>query len=196
MDKSIQNEKLLSQIKEKDEYTKEHSDRVAEYSVLIGEKLGLSAKEVDTLRIGGLFHDIGKIGISDNILQKTSKLTDNEYSEIKTHPSIGVHILEEEPTFKEIIPIIEHHHERFDGKGYPSGLQGEEIPYMAKIVAVADTFDAMTSNRSYRNALELNTVKQEIKKCEGTQFDPQITEAFLDILNNDFSKIKEIQDRY
>ena len=183
-------------VEAKDLYTRGHSDRVSEYSVLIGEKLGLSEDEIKTLRIGGLFHDIGKIGIPDKILLKTEKLTDDEYSEIKNHPSIGAHILGASSVFNNIIPIVKHHHERYDGRGYPSGLNGEEIPYMARIAALADTFDAMTSKRSYRNALELNVVVQEIERCKGTQFDPKISDIFLDILKNEFDKIKEIQDKY
>lgn len=183
-------------VEAKDPYTRGHSDRVSEYSVLIGEKLGLSEEQIKVLRIGGLFHDIGKIGIPDSILQKQAKLTDEEYSEIKNHPSIGAHILGAVTTFKEIIPIVKHHHERFDGRGYPSGLKGEEIPYMARIAAVADTFDAMTSRRTYRDALDLQFVKEEIKRCENTQFDAQIAEVFLDILENDFDKIKKIQEKY
>lgn len=149
----------------KDTYTRGHSDRVSYYSVLIGEKLGLSGKDLEKLRIGGLFHDIGKIGISDNILLKTSKLTDLEYDEIKKHPSIGAHILENSKVFEDIIPIVLHHHERYDGTGYPYNLKGENIPYIARIVAISDTFDAMTSKRSYRDSLSIDIVKEEFKKC-------------------------------
>ena len=183
-------------VEAKDSYTRGHSDRVSEYSVLIGKKLGLSEEELKTLRIGGLFHDIGKIGIPDRILLKTEKLTDDEYSEIKNHPSIGAHILGASSIFNNIIPIVKHHHERFDGRGYPSGLKGEEIPYMARIAALADTFDAMTSRRSYRNALELDVVLAEIERCKGNQFDPELADVFLDILKNEFEKIKEIQEKY
>ena len=183
-------------VEAKDPYTRGHSDRVSEYSVLIGEELGLSEEQIKTLRIGGLFHDIGKIGIPDSILLKTDKLSDDEYSEIKNHPSIGAHILGAASIFKNIIPIVKHHHERFDGRGYPSGLKGEEIPLLARIAAVADTFDAMTSKRSYRDALDLQYVKDEIQRCKGTQFDPQIADIFLNILEKDFYKIKEIQEKY
>lgn len=183
-------------VEAKDSYTRGHSDRVSEYSVLIGEKLGLPEDQIKTLRIGGLFHDIGKIGIPDSILLKPAKLTDDEYSQIKNHPSIGAHILGSAVIFKDIIPIVKHHHERYDGNGYPSRLKGEEIPYIARIAAVADTFDAMTSRRSYRGPIDIEHVKEEIKRCEGTQFDPQIAEAFLDILNNNFEKIKDIQEKY
>ena len=183
-------------VEAKDSYTRGHSDRVSEYSVLIGEKLGLSEEQIKTLRIGGLFHDIGKIGIPDSILLKPAKLTDDEYSQIKNHPSIGAHILGSAVIFKDIIPIVKHHHERYDGNGYPSRLKGEERPYMARIAAVADTFDAMTSRRSYRGPIDIEHVKEEIKRCEGTQFDPQIAEVFLEILNNDYDKIKDIQEKY
>lgn len=180
-------------VEAKDPYTRGHSDRVSEYAVLIGRKMGLPEDEIKTLQIGGLFHDIGKIGVPDSILQKEAKLTDDEYSQIKNHPSIGAHILGEAEAFKDIIPIVKHHHERFDGRGYPSRLSGEEIPLLARITAVADTFDAMTSKRSYRNALDIQYVKEEIERCKGTQFDPKIAEVFLEILNNDFGKIQEIQ---
>ena len=187
---------LRQTVEAKDPYTRGHSDGVSEYSVLIGKKLGLDDKTLHTLKIGGLFHDIGKIGIPDSILLKESKLDDNEYSQIKNHPSIGAHILGDVEMFKDIIPIVLHHHERFDGHGYPSQLKGNDIPYVARIAAVADTFDAMTSKRSYRNALPLDVVKDEIKRCSGTQFDPSIAEAFLDILNTEYDKILDIQKKY
>ena len=189
-------ETLRYTVEAKDTYTRGHSDRVSEYSVLLGQKVGLPEEQLKLLKIGGLFHDIGKIGIPDSILLKPDKLTDEEYSEIKNHPSIGAHILGSAAAFKEMIPIVKHHHEKFDGRGYPSGLKGEEIPYLARIAAIADTFDAMTSRRSYRNALDLQIVIDEIERCKGTQFDPQLADVFLDILKNDFDKIKEIQDKY
>lgn len=183
-------------VEAKDSYTRGHSDRVSEYSVLIGEKLGLPAEQIKTLRIGGLFHDIGKIGIPDSILLKESRLTDDEYSEIKNHPSIGAHILCDAEVFKDIIPIVKHHHERYDGKGYPGQLKGEDIPYFARIAAVADAFDAMTSKRTYRDSLPLDVVRGEIEKNLGTQFDPNVGKVFLDILDNEPDKIKEIQEKY
>jgi len=189
-------ETLRYTVEAKDVYTRGHSDRVSEYSVLIGKHLGLSDSDLKTLKIGGLFHDVGKIGIPDSILLKTEKLTDDEYSEIKNHPTIGVHILSNATIFQDIIPVVKHHHERFDGHGYPSQLKGEEIPLLARITAVADTFDAMTSRRSYRDALSLDIVKEEITKCSGSQFDPQITNVFLDILNNQYDDISKIQNTY
>ena len=183
-------------VEAKDTYTRGHSDRVSEYSVLIGEKLGLGEDDIKRLRIGGLFHDIGKIGVPDSILQKNGKLSDDEYSEIKNHPTIGVNILSNETMFEDIIPIVKHHHERYDGRGYPGQLKGEDIPYLARIAAVADSFDAMTSRRVYRDSLPMDVVISEFEKNKGTQFDPQIADTFLDILKNDFDKIKEIQEKY
>ena len=189
-------ETLRHTVDAKDTYTRGHSDRVAEFSVLIGEKLGLSDKDLRTLRIGGLFHDIGKIGVPDSILQKESKLTDDEYSEIKNHPAIGVHILSTATIFNDIIPIVKHHHEKWDGNGYPSRLQGENIPYLARITSIADSFDAMSSKRSYRDCLPLEVIKEEFRKNKGIQFDPKLTDLFLSLLENDYDKIREIQEKY
>ncbi len=189
-------ETLRYTVEAKDPYTKGHSDRVAQYSILIGQNMGLSEEDQQTLLIGGLFHDIGKIGVPDTILRKEQKLTDEEYSEIKNHPLIGAHILAPATIFEKIIPIVKHHHEKYDGKGYPSQLKGEEIPLFARIAALADTFDAMTSKRTYRDALPIEKVKEEIERCKGTQFDPKIADIFLDILNNEYDKILDIQEKY
>ena len=189
-------EALRFTVEAKDNYTKGHSDRVSEYSMLIGKEIGLSNEELKKLRIGGLFHDIGKIGVPDNILLKTDKLTDEEYSEIKNHPSIGKHILSSASIFSDIIPIVYHHHEKYDGTGYPGKLKGEEIPLLARIAAIADTFDAMTSKRSYRDALSLSTAKDEIKRCSGTQFDPKLVEAFLNVYEHKYNEILEIPIKY
>lgn len=187
---------LRQTVEAKDPYTRGHSDRVSDYSVLIGKKLNLDEETLHILKIGGLFHDIGKVGIPDSILLKESRLDDEEYSQIKNHPMIGVHILGDAKIFQDIIPMVKHHHERYDGRGYPSQLAGNDIPYVARIAAVADAFDAMTSKRSYRNALPLDVVKEEIKKCSGSQFDPEIADVFLDILDNNYNEIVEIQNKY
>lgn len=187
---------LRQTVEAKDPYTRGHSDRVSEYSVLIGKKLGLDEKTLHILKIGGLFHDIGKIGIPDSILLKESKLSDEEYSQIKNHPMIGVHMLGDAAIFTDILPIVKHHHERYDGRGYPSQLVGDDIPYVARIAAVADTFDAMTSKRSYRDSLPIDVVRAEIERCSCTQFDPNIAKVFLDIMDNDFDLIREIQEKY
>ena len=189
-------ETLRYTVEAKDSYTRGHSDRVSEYSVLIGKHLGLPEEDLKILRIGGLFHDIGKIGVPDALLLKEGKLTDDEYSEIKNHPSIGKQILSNATIFKDMIPIVYYHHEKYDGTGYPERLKGREIPYFARITAVADTFDAMTSNRSYRKALPLDVVRAEIERCSGSQFDPDIAKVFLDILDYHFDEILEIQKKY
>lgn len=189
-------ETLRYTVEAKDPYTKGHSDRVSAFSILLGQQLNLSEEELKVLRIGGLFHDIGKIGVPDSILLKESKLDDEEYSQIKNHPSIGEHILSNATIFHDILPIVKHHHERFDGRGYPSQLAGSDIPYLARITSIADSFDAMTSKRTYRNALPIEVVKQEFIKNMGTQFDPELTMTFLDILENHYDKIVEIQEKY
>ena len=130
------------------------------------------------------------------MLFRSAKLTDEEYSQIKNHPAIGKHILANATIFQDIVPIVFHHHEKFDGRGYPLGLSGENIPLFARIAAVADTFDAMTSKRSYRNALPLDVVIAEIEKCSGSQFDPQIAKVFLEILKNHYHEIEAIQNQY
>lgn len=183
-------------VEAKDTYTRGHSDRVSEYSVLLGKYLGLSEDDIHLLRVGGLFHDIGKIGVPDSILLKTSKLTDDEYSEIKNHPKIGAQILSNATLFEKALPIVKHHHERYDGFGYPEKLAGENIPYLARIAAVADSFDAMTSKRTYRDSLPLDVVINEIEKNKGTQFDPNIATVFLDILRNHYDEIEAIRNKY
>ena len=183
-------------VEARDPYTRGHSDRVAAFSVLLGKKLGLSKEKLKILDLGGSFHDIGKIGISDNILLKEGKLTNKEYAKIKEHPLIGVKILGNADIFKDIIPIVKYHHERYDGKGYPNGLKGNRIPRLARITAVVDTFDAMTSKRSYRNALGIKIARDEIEKCSGTQFDPKIAAAFIDILDNDLKSVTDIIAKY
>ena len=189
-------ETLRYTVEAKDPYTRGHSDRVAAYSVLLGKHLGLSEDDLKVLRVGGLFHDIGKIGIPDSILLKESKLTDDEYSEIKNHPAIGAHILCNAEVFKDIIPIVKHHHEKFDGSGYPGKLAGNDIPYFARIAAVADTFDAMTSRRTYRDSLPLEIVTSEIERCSGTQFDPEIAKVFLDILSHHYDEVEKIMEEF
>lgn len=184
-------ESLRLAVDAKDSYTKNHSDRVSYYSVLLAQKLGLPEEEIETIRDGGLFHDIGKIGIPDAILQKTSKLTDEEYDDIKNHPSIGSHILQPAKIFSKIIPMVKHHHERFDGRGYPGNLAGEDIPLHARIVAIADAFDAMTSDRSYRPRFTLFKALDEIERCKGAQFDPKLAELFIEAIKENKEKIEQ-----
>lgn len=170
---------LASVIDAKDHYTNGHSFRVAAYSKGIAEQLGLSYQECEQIYFAGLIHDVGKIGINEAILTKPGKLDEKEYAIIKSHSVLGGDILRGIKEF----PVFEHvarsHHERYDGKGYPDKLEGERIPLQARIVAVADTFDAMTSNRSYRNALDDDTALNELIDNKGSQFDPKIVNAFL-----------------
>lgn len=187
---------LRQTVEARDPYTRGHSDRVSEFAVLIGTKMGLDEQTLHTLKIGGLFHDIGKIGIPDSILLKESKLSDDEYSQIKNHPTIGAHILGNATVFQDIIPIVKYHHERYDGRGYPSQLAGTKIPLVSRITAIADAFDAMTSKRTYRDAVPIEKVKEEIERCSGTQFDPEIATLFLDILNNEYNSILKIQEQF
>lgn len=189
-------ETLRATVEAKDSYTRGHSDRVSAYSVLIGKYLNLSEEELENLKIGGLFHDVGKIGIPDTILLKNGKLTDEEYTEIKSHPIIGFNILNNSEMFKNIIPFVKYHHERFDGKGYPEGLSGESIPYMARIAAIADSFDAMSSKRVYRDSMQKEVVREEIAKNSGTQFDPEISKVFLDIIDNHYDEIEKIKEQF
>lgn len=187
---------LRNIVEYKDTYTIGHSFRVSKYSLLIGKYMKLSPIKLKTLKIGSMFHDIGKISIPNSILLKNGPLTDNEYFQIKNHPLIGSHILFPAKMYSKVIPIVKFHHERFDGKGYPAKLKGEEIPLLVRIVTIADTFDAMTSGRTYRKSLPLDIVISEFQKNKGTQFDPEITDIFLNILKNNYSEIKKIQQKY
>lgn len=184
-------ESLRLAVDAKDSYTAGHSDRVAYYSKLIGEELKLSEEDLQTLYEGALFHDIGKIGIPDSVLKKTGPLSDDEYDDIKTHPSIGAHILMPAKIFDNLIPIVTHHHERYDGRGYPAKLAGENIPFMARIVAVADAFDAMTSDRSYRPRFTLVKALDELSTNKGTQFDPNVVDAFVSAFSKHKDKVVE-----
>jgi len=175
---------LTNSIDAKDQYTRGHSERVAFISRWIAEHLG-HVQEIpkDTIHyvyLAGLLHDIGKIGVAENVLRKRGKLTDEERAVIMAHPRIGAAILSEISQMKSIVAGVLHHHERFDGKGYPQGLAGHEIPLVGRIIALADSFDAMTSKRIYRDAMSLKRALAEIQKASGTQFDPDIARVFLD----------------
>jgi|GEM_PF-3362770 len=188
---------LANALDAKDSYTHGHSQRVAEYSLAIAGELGLSAKEKDDLEFAALLHDIGKIGIRDNILCKPGKLTDEEFKIIQMHPVMSAQILEPVEFLVDKIPIVKHHHERFDGRGYPSKIKGEEIPLGARIICVADTFDAMTSNRSYRKGLPAQVALEELKRCSGAQFDPVMVEAFLRVFDKKYAKnFEEIRTKF
>jgi len=167
--------------------TWKHSVLVTKYAVMLALRLGLSQEEIKQLRMGALLHDIGKIGIRDDILLKPSALTEEEYDRIKTHPEIGARILEPARALHSIIPIALHHHEHYNGKGYPQGLRGENIPLTARIVSLADAFEAMTSGRPYRRALTLQIALEEIQLQSGRQFDPYLGQAFVEMIMEDVS---------
>ena len=190
-------EVLRQAVDAKDVYTRGHSDRVAYYAVEIGNALELPESQIELLRISGIFHDIGKIGVPDSILlNKTGKLTESEYNEIKKHPVKSAQILSAISRFKDIVPVVKYHHERIDGKGYPEGLKGDQIPFLAKILAVADSFDAMISDRLYRPKLSVDEAKKQLIKGAGTQFDKDIVDIFIKLLDNFDRMASEIADTY
>lgn len=170
---------LASTVDAKDHYTLGHSQKVSEFSVLIAEELGMSEKEIEIIKYAGLLHDIGKIAIPDDIIKKPSKFNDRDYEIAKKHPVIGAKIIKEIESLAPMVPIVLHHHERFDGKGYPDGLKGEDIPIGARIVHVADAYDTMVSARAYRDMLPPELAISELRKNAGTQFDPKIVDAFI-----------------
>lgn len=176
---------LVNTIDAKDSYTNGHSTRVAKYAVMLAERMGYSGEKLERLQYAALLHDIGKIGVPKEIINKPTRLTDEEYEIIKTHPVIGSKILQEISEIPDIAIGARWHHERFDGKGYPDGLQGYEIPETARIIGVADAYDAMTSNRSYRDLLPQEKVSDEIEKGKAAQFDPQIAELMLQLIRED-----------
>ncbi|MBO5325992.1 MAG: response regulator [Lachnospiraceae bacterium] len=176
---------LAGTIDAKDKYTNGHSLRVADYSAMIATKMNMPQEEVDNIYYIGLLHDIGKIGIPDDIINKTTKLSDDEYATIKTHPVIGSEILKNMSELPDIMVGARWHHERYDGKGYPDGLAGEDIPLVARIIGVADAYDAMSSTRSYRGVLSQEVIRSEMQKCAGSQFDPEIAEIMIKIIDED-----------
>lgn len=183
---SVQIVKCLSgAIDAKDAYTNGHSIRVAEYSRAIAWRAGLPKQIQDDIYMVGLLHDVGKIGISDVIINKTTRLSDEEYDIIKTHPVMGAKILKSITEFPKLVAGARSHHERYDGKGYPDGLAGENIPIEGRIIAVADAYDAMSSKRSYRGVLPQAQVRAEIEKGKGTQFDPLFAEIMLNMIDGD-----------
>lgn len=172
---------LTAAIDAKDRYTRGHSERVAYVAEQIAARLGLAPEHVERVRIAGLVHDVGKIGVPESVLTKAGSLTSEEFELIKQHPTIGHRIIQGIPQLADVLPGVLHHHERWDGRGYPAKLSGESIPLWARIIAVADAFDAMSSNRSYRPAMERARVLSEMNRCAGTQLDPAMVAAFLRI---------------
>ncbi len=178
----------------KDIYTSGHSDRVSYYAMKLGQHMNLDEKVVETLRIGGLFHDVGKIGTSDDILSKSGKLTVPEYETIKQHTVKGAHILSALSMFKEIVPIVKYHHEYLDGSGYPEGLKGNQINLETRIISVVDAFDAMMSDRQYRQKLGLDIARQQLLDNSGNQFDANIVKNFLELIKDFDSFYKDLKE--
>jgi len=175
---------LANTLENRDPYSYDHSGRVNYYTNLIAQKLSMPKKDIADLQVATLLHDIGKIGISNTFIFKEGNLTEIELSIVKKHPEIGALIVEPLQISPLIMSVIRHHHEWYDGNGYPDGLIGEEIPYCARIVAIADAYDAMSSDRPYRKAMSLKDIKDEFSKNAGVQFDPEMAKIFIEILEN------------
>ncbi|HEB76359.1 MAG TPA: response regulator [Nitrospirae bacterium] len=170
---------LILTVEARDSYTKQHSERVTKLSLEIADAMGCAQAEMDAIRFAGYLHDIGKIGVRDIVLLKPGGLTEEEFEEIKKHPVVGDNIVSPLGSFPLERLLIRHHHERFDGRGYPDGLEGEDIPLIARILAVADTYDSMTTTRPYRRGVDHRTAIGEIQRCSSTQFDPVVVRAFM-----------------
>jgi len=183
---------LVTALDFRDNETQGHSSRVVEYAVLVAKEMGVDGPALATIRRGSILHDVGKIGIPDSVLLKPGKLDRDEWEVMKKHPEMGYRMLQHIAFLEPALDIVFSHQERFDGTGYPRGLKGEEIPLGARIFTVVDTFDAMTSDRPYRPALSIEKAREEVRDCAGTQFDPEVAEAFLSI---DAERWREIRER-
>jgi putative nucleotidyltransferase with HDIG domain len=177
-------ESLASVVDAHDRYTAFHSKQVAKYAQAIGEQLGLPQVEIARLYKASLLHDIGKVGVMDSIIGKQGSLTDEEYNLIKRHPTIGAEIVGRMTGLQELVPVIKHHHERWDGRGYPDGLIGEETPLNARILALADALDVIRSDRPYRNTMSFREARKEVELSSGTQFDPRVVQALLEVMDS------------
>lgn len=179
-------ETMARLVDERDRYTHEHSKRVATYAHTIGQAMGLSGQQLDCLRRGCLVHDIGKVVLSDAVLKGEGRLTSDQWEEMKRHPEVGYQLVKDLDPYRDCAMIVRHHHERFDGTGYPAGLSGQEIPLLARIAGVADAFDAMTSRRSYRQAVPAGDALEELVRHAGTQFDPAVVSVAVGVLPEAF----------
>lgn len=173
---------LSSAIDAKSAWTKGHSERVTSYSMKVGAEMGMSEAEIKTLELAGLLHDIGKIGTYETILDKPGRLTEEEVEIIRRHPSKGADIIGHIKQLEDIVPLVRGHHESYNGLGYPDGLKGTEIPRMARILTICDSYDAMTADRPYRKGRTKEEAVEELERCAGTQFDPEIVNAFIKVL--------------
>ncbi len=184
-------EALVTALEARDHETEGHSERVTRYSMAIGLALGLEAQQLDALVRGALLHDIGKIGVPDHILRKPGPLDDAEWMLMRRHPVFGADMVGGISFLEQAVPVVRHHHERYDGGGYPERLAADDIPLAARVFSVADTFDAMTSDRPYRAALSIEDAREEIGRCAGTQFDPAVVEAFIGLRVDELAAIQE-----
>lgn len=182
---------LLRALDAKDNYTFGHSMRVAYYSLALGREYGLNEEELYELELSALFHDIGKIGVPDSVLLKPSRLEEDEFLKMKKHPSLSYEILQDFDVFQEVAVYAKHHHERFDGRGYPDNLKGEDIPLFSRIILIADTFDAMTSTRPYRKGLSYDIAFSELLEFSGSQFDPGLVQVFISAMSKEALKNEE-----
>jgi putative nucleotidyltransferase with HDIG domain len=173
---------LVGAVEAKDPYTRGHSERVARYAMCLARDLRLSQSRLDAVQYAGLLHDVGKIGIPMRVLNKPGRLTDDEYGQIKDHPRLGAEVISRVPYLNDIVETVLYHHEHIDGSGYCSGVRGDEIPYLARILSVADAYDAMTSQRPYRRALTMSEASTELARCSGSQFDEALVSRFLRLL--------------
>ena len=184
---------LTSAIDAKDSYTFGHSERVALLSQMLARAAGIDEPTVERIYLAGLVHDVGKIGVPEKVLCKPGRLTDTEFEQIKMHPDIGGRIIRDIRQMKDLIPGVMHHHERWDGRGYPGRLAEYDIPLFGRVIGLADAFDAMSSDRTYRKALEIDHVLEEIKTHAGRQFDPELAEIFIKL---DFQPYFDLIDRH
>ncbi|EQC47355.1 HD-GYP domain-containing protein [Bacteriovorax sp. Seq25_V] len=175
----------------KDSYTYGHSMRVAFLSLTLGKEIGLNEEELYDLELSALFHDIGKIGVPDSVLLKPARLTEDEFLQMKSHPEKSAEILRGFSHFEKVAKYAKHHHERWDGRGYPEGLKGEDIPLFSRIILIADTFDAMTSSRPYRKGLDYEVAFAELEEFSGSQFDPELAKAFITAMRRDANQKEE-----
>jgi putative nucleotidyltransferase with HDIG domain len=180
---------LAGAVDARDHYTREHSNRVSAYAVLIARQLKLDEGFVESVQFGGLLHDIGKIGIPDQILNKPARLTDEEFKVMKSHSTLGAGLLRRVESLSHLVPLVLYHHERFDGRGYPEGLAGKKIPLGARILNVADSFETITSDRIYHKARTLEEGREELRRCSGGQFDPELVDAFEQV----FEEVRELR---